>query len=88
MKKTAEKEKSRGCSGLGMAMEEGFWWYWALDAVTSNNGAGESMLCLAWPASLGPAGASQVLISTSSHLGDLHQSNDDKVQGYKKTSLV
>ena len=43
------------------------------------------MLCLAWPASLGPAGASQVLISTSSHLGHLHQSNDDKVQGHPKT---
>ena len=57
MKKTAEKEKSRGCSDLAMAMEEGFWWYWALDAVTGNNGAGESMLCLAWPAlppALGP----------------------------------
>ena len=87
MKKTAEKEKSRGCSDLAMAMEEGFWWYWALDAVTSYNGAGESMLPGLAPA-LGPAGASQVLISTSSHLGDLHQSNDDKVQGYKKTSLV
>ena len=49
MKKTAEEEKSRGCSDLAMAMEEGFWGYWALDAVTSYNGAGESMLPgLAW----------------------------------------